>query len=154
MHYKRKKGVAFIDKKSIKVKGISYKSNLEATMATLLHSNSIPFQYEPYSICLSESFNLDICFFERNSNGKGAMKEKKNQKVRSINYTIDFVGDNFFIETKGYANESFSIRWKLFKKWISDHKMDYSKCVIYKPQSKLDCLETVNDIKKRMLNNI
>ena len=38
------------------------------------------------------------------------------KKYLPIKYTPDFIGDNFIIETKGRANESFPMRWKLFKK--------------------------------------
>ena len=45
----------------------------------------------------------------------------KGSKIRPITYTPDFVDPNgkFIIETKGYANESFPLRWKLFKQQVT-----------------------------------
>ena len=38
------------------------------------------------------------------------------KKYLTIKYTPDFIGKDFIIETKGRANESFPLRWKLFKR--------------------------------------
>ena len=35
------------------------------------------------------------------------------KKILNIKYTPDFIGKDFIIETKGRANESFPLRWKL-----------------------------------------
>ena len=41
--------------------------------------------------------------------------------ILPIKYTPDFIGKGFIIETKGRANESFPMRWKMFKKYINKH---------------------------------
>jgi len=51
------------------------------------------------------------------------------------------VGDNFIIECKGRANESFPIRWKLFKAYVHKHLPNVT---LYKPQNQKECEETVN----------
>ena len=53
-----------------------------------------------------------------------------------IKYTPDFIGEDFIIETKGRANESFPMRWKLFKKLISERYPDHT---LYKPQNQKEC---------------
>ena len=68
---------------------------------------------------------------------------------RQIKYTPDFIGDNFIIETKGRANESFPIRWKLFKKLVSEQFPDY---VLFKPQNQKECdivIEIIKETRKR-----
>ena len=67
-------------------------------------------------------------------------KERGKKKILPIKYTPDFIGKNFIIECKGRANESFPIRWKLFKKYLTDNKI---KTTLYKPQNQKQCDETV-----------
>ena len=59
----------------------------------------------------------------------------KGSKVRSITYTPDFVDPNgkWIIETKGYANESFPLRWKLFKRHLKENNLAY---VLFMPRNK------------------
>ena len=82
--------------------------------------------------------------YERQSNGKGNMVDRGNKKVLPIRYTPDFEGDNFIIECKGRANESFPIRWKLFKRYISKQ---YPKMKLFKPQKHKECDDVINLIK-------
>ena len=68
----------------------------------------------------------------------------RSKKVLPIKYTPDFIGDSFIIECKGRANESFPIRWKMFKKYVKANL----KCVtLYKPQNQKECDEVINLIK-------
>ena len=57
-----------------------------------------------------------------------------------MKYTPDFIGNNFIIETKGRANESFPIRWKLFKKYVTKN---LPHITLYKPQNQKQCDETI-----------
>ena len=58
-----------------------------------------------------------------------------------MKYTPDFVGKGFIIECKGRANESFPLRWKIFKKLMSERRI--GPFVLYKPQNQKECDETV-----------
>lgn len=71
----------------------------------------------------------------------------KGSKIRPITYTPDFVDPNgkFIIETKGYANESFPLRWKLFKKHLKDTQQQY---VLFMPRNKKQVDEVVDLIKQ------
>jgi hypothetical protein len=86
------------------------------------------------------SFIFENVSIERQSNGKGDFTNRGLKKILNLKYTPDFVGDTFIIETKGRANESFPLRWKLFKKWMMDNK-DYR--TLYKPQNQSECNETI-----------
>ena len=55
-----------------------------------------------------------------------------------IKYTPDFIGDDFIIETKGRANESFPMRWKLFKRLSNEQ---FPTVTLYKPQNQKECDE-------------
>ena len=69
------------------------------------------------------------------------MINRGSKKVLPIKYTPDFIGDSFIIECKGRANESFPIRWKMFKKYVKANL----KCVtLYKPQNQKECDEVIN----------
>jgi hypothetical protein len=59
-----------------------------------------------------------------------------------MSYTPDFIGNKFIIECKGRPNESFPIRWKLFKKYLSS-TFPKGSVTIYKPQNQKECDETI-----------
>jgi hypothetical protein len=89
---------------------------------------------------LVESFQFDNEAYERQSNGKGDYINRGNKRILPIKYTPDFIGDDFIIETKGRANESFPMRWKLFKKLVSEQ---FPNITLYKPQNQKDGDRTV-----------
>ena len=53
--------------------------------------------------------------YEKQANGKGDFTNRGEKKILGIKYTPDFTGKDYIIECKGRANESFPLRWKLFK---------------------------------------
>ena len=112
----RKKGP--VRSKKVVHDGITFASGLEKYMYIALKKNKIKATYEGETFVLLEGFNFDNEVYERQSNGKGEYKNRGCKKILPIKYTPDFIGDNFIIETKGRANESFPMRWKLFKKLI------------------------------------
>jgi hypothetical protein len=135
MNYKRKKGKSISKAKKYFYNGQEYKSGLEVYMAKVLTENKIKFEYESKKFILQEGFHFDLESWERQANSKGEFKDRGDTKVREISYTPDFVGDGFIIETKGYANESFPMKYKMFKKSISGEE----GLSIYKPQIKAEC---------------
>jgi hypothetical protein len=150
MAYKRKTGQAIVKnrRKSYPFKGIEYKSTLERNMAMLLTSAKIPFEYEPTKFTVMEGFKFPFKSYERQTNGKGDMIDRGGKKIQGIHYTPDFIGDGFIIETKGFANETFPMRWKMFKKLLVDDGYDPNTLVIYKPQKISECEEVVRLIKE------
>ena len=121
--------------------GITFQSGLEKYMYVALKQAKIIANYEGQTFELVPSFSFKNKSYERQANSKGEFKERGGKKIRAITYTPDFVGAGFIIECKGRANESFPIRWKLFKRYISVHHPDVT---LYKPQNKKECEETVN----------
>ena len=105
-----------------------------------LKDAKIKTQYEGKTFIVSEGFNFPNTSIERCGNGKGDFKDRGNKKILPIKYTPDFIGDGFIIECKGRANESFPIRWKLFKKVVSSEQ---PSVIIYKPQNHKECDITV-----------
>ena len=139
---RRKRGP--VVSKKVTVDGIKFASGLEAYMYRALKKAKIKAQYEKRTFELIPSFEFNNSSYERQSNGKGDMVNRGNKKILAIKYTPDFEGKNFIIECKGRANESFPIRWKLFKKYVADNLPDIT---LYKPQRQSECDEVVKLIK-------
>ena len=125
--------------------GITFASGLEKYMYTVLKNAKIKAEYEGRTYTLIDSFEFDTNSYERQSNGKGEFTNRGNKKILPIKYTPDFIGDNFIIETKGRANESFPMRWKLFKRFINKC---YPHVTLYKPQNQKECDQVIELIIK------
>jgi len=127
--------------KKVLYDGITFQSGLEKYMYVALKEAGIKAKYEGQTYELVPSFSFKNKSYERQTNSKGEYKERGGKKIRAISYTPDFIGSGFIIECKGRPNESFPIRWKLFKLHISKN---YPKVTLYKPQNQKECDETVN----------
>ncbi len=131
---KRKKGP--VRSKKVTYDGVTFASGLEKYMYQALKKAKIKAKYEGRTYTLVEGFDFESSSYERQSNGKGQFVDRGNKKILPIKYTPDFVGDGFIIETKGRANESFPIRWKLFKSFIN---RCYPHVILFKPQNQKEC---------------
>jgi len=137
--YKRKKGP--VQSKKVTADGIQFASGLEKYMYLALKQAGITALYEGQTFELIESFDFPFECYERCANGKGVYKNRGNRKILNMKYTPDFVGKGFIIECKGRANESFPLRWKIFKKLIAERRL--GPFTLYKPQNQKECDETV-----------
>ena len=138
--YKKKKRGP-VQSKKITYDNINFASGLERYMYMALKKAKIKALYEGETFELQEAFDFPFESFERCGNGKGDYKNRGNKKILNIKYTPDFVGKGFIIETKGRANESFPLRWKMFKKLMSESKI--GPFTLYKPQNQKECDETI-----------
>jgi len=125
--------------------GITFASGLEKYMYKALKKAKIKAYYEGQTYTLIDGFEFKTSSYERQSNGKGEFVDRGNKKILPIKYTPDFISDKFIIECKGRANESFPIRWKLFKKFIN---RNYPHVTLYKPQNQKECDQVINLITK------
>ena len=146
MRRKRTKKKGPVQAKRISYDGINFASGLERYMYMALKKAKIKFHYEGETFELVEAFEFTQEAIERQSNGKGEYRNRGNKKILNIKYTPDFVGEDFIIECKGRANESFPMRWKLFKKWMTDNS---DKRVLYKPQNQSECDKTIDMILRK-----
>jgi hypothetical protein len=135
--------------KVVLYEGITFASGLEKYMYKALKEAGIPCEYEKHTFELLPAFVFENDCIERQSNSKGDYINRGNKKVLNLKYTPDFVGKNFIIETKGRANDSFPLRWKMFKKWMVDNGDNRT---LYKPQNQAECLKTVELILKQNAN--
>lgn len=110
--------------------GIEFKSKLESYCYSKLKENKIKAKYEGKTFTLIKKFKY------------------KGKTVRPITYTPDFIGKNFIIECKGWiANESFPLRWKLFKLYLLDKKLDYD---LYLPSNRKEIDAAIEQIKLKL----
>jgi hypothetical protein len=135
--------------KKVSYDGIDFASGLEKYMYKLLKDANLNFQYEGQVFELLPGFNFNNECYERQSNGKGDFVNRGNKKILNIKYTPDFVSTDFIIETKGRANDSFPLRWKMFK-YLMGSMCD--KRVLYKPQNQKECDETIRLILAKQKN--
>ena len=138
--YKRKKKRGPVVSKKVTYDGINFASGLERYMYMALKKNKIKAKYEVETFVLLAGFHFDNETYERQSNGKSEYKNRGKKRILPIKYTPDFIGEDFIIETKGRANESFPMRWKLFKRLVMNQ---FPNVTLYKPQNQKECDETI-----------
>ena len=143
-NYKRKKRGP-VQAKKVTYDGIKFASGLERYMNQALKKAKIKVVYEGATFEVSKGFEFTNTSYERTGNGKGVFKQRGRKKILPIKYTPDFIGYingaeyHYIIECKGRANESFPIRWKLFKKYVVKN---YPDTILFKPQNQKECDET------------
>ena len=140
----RKKGP--VQAKKITYDGINFASGLERYTYMALKKEKLFEGYENEVFQLIEGFNFENEAYEKQANGKGDYTNRGQKKILGIKYTPDFTGKDYIIECKGRANESFPLRWKLFKLWLNNNK-DGRTC--YKPQNQKEVDRTIQIIKEK-----
>ena len=142
---RRKKSANKIRNATAKVyKGIKFRSKLEVFTYKQLEAAKIKSMYEENTYTLLPGFYPIMDSYEPS---KGEYKNNT-KKVRAITYTPDFVDPDgkWIIEVKGYANDVFPIKWKLFKMYLMENDME--ECTLYLPKNQKQVKETVELIKK------
>jgi len=147
MRRKSKKKGPVVAKK-ISYDGHNFASGLERYMYMALKKAKIRSKYEGETFVLVNGFHFENESYERQANSKGDFTNRGSKRILPIKYTPDFIGEDFIIECKGRPNESFPIRWKLFKKLMTEQFPGY---VLFKPQNQKECDRVVEIIlqKKR-----
>ena len=144
--FKRKRGP--VKAKKVMYDGITFASGLEKYMYIALQKAKIKVGYEAFTYEVFPGFMFDNESYERQANGKGDLVNRGCKKILGIKYTPDFIGltDEFIIECKGRANDTFPMRWKLFKKYVKDN---FPHVTLYKPQNQKECDKVVELILKK-----
>lgn len=124
--------------------GISFKSKLEVFCYKKLKENNIPFEYEKHKFTLFEGFKPTFhCYFP----DKLGSLELDLTKLRSTTYTPDFVGDYWVIDTKGWSNDLYPVKLKLFRALIESSE-EYKKYKLFiEPHNQKQCLQAIELIK-------
>ena len=112
----------------IEADGIKFRSKLELYTYKKLKEANIVTEYEQHKYELLPAFVF---------HGK---------KIRAMTYLPDFVGKDFIIECKGFANDAFPLRKKLFEFWLSVHEPETQYHVV-RTQKEVDQLvETLKSL--------
>ena len=108
--------------------GVKYRSRLEVFTAKALDDAKLVNEYEKNKFLLADKFVFSPVSFETYTKKGIKTFGIARENVQHITYTPDFVDPNFkwLIECKGYRTDSFDIKWKMFKKYLTDNdiKMD------------------------------
>lgn len=112
----------------------------------LLEDANIKFLYEKTYTLLEEDEYPNIVMLRAQRRSK-AMADKRKMSKRV--YTPDFIDPNgeWFIETKGYKNESFPWRWRMFLKLLKDTH-GIASPMLFMPTNTKDCIQVVDILKK------
>ena len=143
MRRRKKKGP--VQAKKISYDGISFASGLERYTYIALKKNKLYEGYENETFQIIESFNFPNISYEKQANSKGEYINRGSKKILGIKYTPDFIGKDYIIECKGRPNESFPLRWKLFKLWLTKNNIGK---ILYKPQNQKEVDRTIALIKE------
>ena len=143
MRKRKKKGP--VQAKKISYNGISFASGLERYTYIALKKNKKYEGYESETFQIIETFNFSNISYEKQANGKGEYINRGSKKILGIKYTPDFIGKDYIIECKGRPNESFPLRWKLFKLWLTKNNIGK---ILYKPQNQKEVDRTITLIKE------
>jgi hypothetical protein len=139
-----------VQAKKISFDGINFASGLERYTYMALKKAKLFEGYENEVFQLIESFDFKSQSYEKQANGKGDYTNRGQKKILGIKYTPDFVGKDYIIECKGRANESFPLRWKLFKLWLTKNNIGKT---LYKPQNQKEVDLTIQLIKNNRRSN-
>lgn len=107
--------------------GIKFRSKLEVYCYTQLQKYGIQAEYEQYKYVIFNGFTYNT------------------EKIRPITYTPDFVGKTFIIECKGMMNQTFPLKWKMFKYFCISNDMQH---VLYLPRNQKQIDVVIKDILK------
>lgn len=110
--------------------GIKFRSKLETFTYNALKEANLKAEYEKHKFTLLPTFK-----YGDNLN-------------RAITYTPDFVGEDFVIEVKGFPNDAFPLKWKLFQYWLSYMKPDTKLFIVH---SQKEVLSVINQLKQQKL---
>ncbi len=132
--------------------GIKFKSLLEVTAYKTLLQEGFNVSYEPKTFVLWKGFKPTIPFYDKD-NKTNALK-LSNKKIIDIKYTPDFMIKykdlTIFIETKGYENDVFYIKKKLFREYLE--KIQNIKPLYFEVYNKRHLLQAINIIKSYDIN--
>ena len=93
--------------------GIKFRSKLETYTYKKLKEAKINADYEQHRYELLPAFTFG------------------DKKYRAITYKPDFVGDKFIIECKGYPNDTWALREKLFNYYLYTHEPNTAFYVVH-----------------------
>lgn len=112
--------------------GITFKSQLEKSLYKVLLEEGFRPQYEPKTFIIWEGFKSVTPFYDKETDKQHEKRDPKSPKLLSlkspiiqpIRYTpdifLEYKGIEVWIECKGFENDLFYIKKKMFRKLLDD----------------------------------
>lgn len=105
--------------------GILFRSKSEMNIYKLFFENGFTLEYEPKKAVIMEEFNVNFDFYDHKSDKNNkVLVNKKDKTILPITYTPDFIYKGkrrlYIIEVKGFANDTFPLKKKLFLKLLNE----------------------------------
>lgn len=131
--------------------GISFKSKLEVSIYKKLKEEGLPVAYEPNKYILVNGFKPTVPFYTKDKKTGGLKLD--NKKLIDITYTPDFVislqNITIIIEAKGFENNVFPVKKKLFRKLLEQEEGKYIFFEIFTIRQLKQAIEIINDYVKQ-----
>ena len=133
--------------KALSYYGIQFKSRLELYMYKKLKAANIKFGYENHTFQLLDKFTYGGDSMELLRKKGEKCFDWQNPNIRGMTYTPDFCNlkNNWIIECKGFANDVFPLKWKLFKKYMNENHPGFT---LYMPRNQKHIDIVVEHIKQ------
>lgn len=133
-----------------------FKSKLEVQCYKILLENNFNPLYEYKTFVIWRGFKPTIPFYEKDKNNHNKLSM---HKIIDIKYTPDFIfkyGNlNIFIEIKGFENDVFYIKKKLFRKYLETLYDKYRiKSLYFEIYNKTQLLDAINIIKETYMTEV
>lgn len=124
------------------VDGVAFKSKFEAHVYKRLKEHFPNVEYEKEALVIVGGF-IPAIYYKYTKWAKSS--------GRNITYTPDFTISNdkmdIFIEVKGYINDVFPLKFKLFMKFLQERGRPYK---VYLVNNKTDLEYVIQDIKEEL----
>lgn len=145
--------------KSTVVDGIKFRSTAEGICYQLLKNNGFQCVYEPYHIQLlppltPKSIKIYVPQKHRHKGVKSVTFTQRIKDIEAITYTPDFVVEFddcvVYIEVKGFPNDAYPLRYKLFMKYLNNAALQNPQktFMFFEPHNQKQMLEMINVLKQ------
>lgn len=127
--------------------GIKFKSILEVMVYKTLLSVGFEPLYEKNKFVIWQGFYPSVPFYDKDATTRMLKLNKK--KIIDITYTPDFTFEYknrlIIIEVKGFENDVFPVKKKLFRRFLEDN---YPDALFFEVYTKKQLLQAIEIIKK------
>lgn len=134
---------------------ITFKSKLDLMAYKLLEEKGFNPQYEQHTFIIWQGFRPVVPFFTKN---KARQVINNNKKLINITYTPDiyfeYQGYKVIIEMKGFTNDVYPIKVKLFRKYMEQlqDSNNYLLFELYTKQQLLTAIQIIEEYGKTRNN--
>lgn len=129
--------------------GIFFKSKLEKMTYQTLKEGGFPVEYEPMKFIIWEGFRPTVPFYNKDKTTR--MLKQETKKIIDISYTPDFIFKHkdylIVIENKGFENNCFYLKKKMFRKYLEEHEPKSIYFEIYTKKQLLQAIDIIKSLK-------